>query len=60
VLKKRTGGHEGSIRELHFDASGIHLGEPLLQLRGVLTGVPVETMTVSAQQHQSAIDGHAS
>jgi circadian clock protein KaiC len=60
VLKKRTGGHEGSIRELHFDASGIHLGEPLLQLRGVLTGVPLETMTVSAQQHPSAIDGHAS
>ena len=42
VLKKRTGGHEGSIRELHFDKSGIHLSEPLTSLRGVLTGVPVE------------------
>jgi circadian clock protein KaiC len=42
VLKKRTGGHEGSIRELWFDKGGVHLSEPLLGLRGVLTGVPVE------------------
>ena len=42
VLKKRTGGHEGSIRELAFSRSGIHLSEPLMMLRGVLTGVPVE------------------
>jgi circadian clock protein KaiC len=43
VMKKRTGGHEDSIRQLWFDGKGIHLSEPLLQLRGVLTGVPVET-----------------
>ena len=43
VLKKRTGAHEESIRELWFDENGIHLGEPLLGLRGVLTGVPVES-----------------
>jgi len=42
VLKKRTGAHEESIRELWFDDTGIHLSEPLLGLRGVLTGVPVE------------------
>jgi circadian clock protein KaiC len=42
VLKKRTGAHEESIRELSFDGDGIHLSSPLLQLRGVLTGVPVE------------------
>ena len=42
VLKKRTGAHEESIRELSFDSQGIHLSKPLLQLRGVLTGVPVE------------------
>ena len=42
VMKKRTGGHEGSIRELWFDGHGIHLSEPLLGLRGVLTGIPVE------------------
>jgi circadian clock protein KaiC len=42
VMKKRTGGHEESIRQLWFDDKGVHLSEPLLQLRGVLTGVPVE------------------
>jgi circadian clock protein KaiC len=42
VLKKRTGPHEESIREMWFEDDGIHLSEPLLGLRGVLTGVPVE------------------
>jgi circadian clock protein KaiC len=42
VMKKRTGGHEESIRQLMFSNEGIELSEPLLQLRGVLTGVPVE------------------
>jgi len=42
VLKKRTGAHEESIRELWFEDDGIHLSEPLLELRGVLTGVPTE------------------
>ncbi|MCU1298094.1 MAG: putative circadian clock protein KaiC [Acidobacteriaceae bacterium] len=39
VVKKRTGGHERSIRELKLD-KGIHVGKPLLNFRGVLTGVP--------------------
>lgn len=42
VLKKRTGAHEESIREMWFDGHGVHLSEPLLGLRGVLTGVPTE------------------
>jgi circadian clock protein KaiC len=42
VSKKRSGAHEETIRQLWFDASGIHLSEPLLHLRGVLMGVPVE------------------
>ncbi len=42
VMKKRTGGHEETIREIWFDQDGIHLGEPLLNLRGILTGVPTE------------------
>ena len=41
VVKKRSGAHEESIRELRFDAKGIHLSEPLTHLRGILTGVPV-------------------
>jgi circadian clock protein KaiC len=46
VVKKRTGAHERSIRGLEFDARGIHLSEPLMTLRGVLTGVPVELPAV--------------
>ncbi|HWS67799.1 MAG TPA: ATPase domain-containing protein [Steroidobacteraceae bacterium] len=53
VLKKRTGGHEGSIRELWFDKLGIHLSEPLLQLRGVLTGGPIEVE--HADEHKRRI-----
>ena len=45
VLKKRNGSHEESIRQLRFDSDGIHLSEPLMHLRGILTGVPVETAT---------------
>lgn len=45
VLKKRSGPHEHTIRELHFDGKGVRLSEPLRQFRGILTGVPVETPT---------------
>ena len=41
VMKKRSGPHEESIRELHFDGGGIHLSEPLTQFQGILTGVPL-------------------
>ncbi len=47
VLKKRSGAHEGTIRELHFNDQGVHLSEPLKQFRGILTGVPVELKTIS-------------
>lgn len=40
VLKKRSGAHENAIRELTMDADGLHVGEPLEQFSGVLTGVP--------------------
>jgi circadian clock protein KaiC len=40
VIKKRTGGHERSIREFRISAAGIQLGEPLTNFEGVLTGVP--------------------
>jgi circadian clock protein KaiC len=41
VAKKRSGGHESTIREFKVSAKGLWVGEPLLQFRGVLTGVPV-------------------
>ena len=59
VLKKRTGGHEGSIRELWFDQSGIHLSEPLLWLRGVLTGGPIEVRPASAHDERRRPDVNA-
>jgi circadian clock protein KaiC len=40
VVKKRTGVHERSLRELSFNSSGIRIGKPLTQFEGVLTGVP--------------------
>ncbi|MBV8378281.1 MAG: AAA family ATPase [Verrucomicrobia bacterium] len=44
VVKKRTGAHEESIRELQFDSNeGIRLSEPLTQFRGIMTGTLVET-----------------
>jgi len=43
VLKKRSGPHEHTIRELQFDGKGLRLSAPLRQFRGILTGVPVET-----------------
>ena len=42
VLKKRTGAHERSIRELSISDAGLHIGTPLRQYRGILTGVPQE------------------
>lgn len=40
VVKKRSGAHESSIRELSFSSQGIKVGEPLKNFHGVLTGVP--------------------
>ncbi len=41
VAKKRTGGHESTIHEFKVLAKGLSVGKPLLQFRGILTGVPV-------------------
>jgi circadian clock protein KaiC len=40
VFKRRAGGHERTIRDIIFAPTGISLGSPLRQFRGVLTGVP--------------------
>jgi circadian clock protein KaiC len=41
VVKKRSGNHEETIRELKMGANGISVGEPLENFHGVLTGVPI-------------------
>jgi len=40
VIKKRTSGHENTIREYIIDKRGLTLGEPLINFHGVLRGVP--------------------
>ncbi|HSU69122.1 MAG TPA: ATPase domain-containing protein, partial [Tepidisphaeraceae bacterium] len=40
VVKKRSGSHEETIRELRVGEGGILVGEPLDNLIGVLAGVP--------------------
>lgn len=40
VVKKRSGGHESTIRELLFRDSRMSIGEPLDDFHGILTGVP--------------------
>jgi circadian clock protein KaiC len=41
VVKKRATNHERTIRELDIvSGEGIHVGKPLTDFRGVLTGVP--------------------
>jgi circadian clock protein KaiC len=40
VLKKRTGGHENTIREFSIGRNGLNVGVPLDKFYGVLRGVP--------------------
>ena len=48
VVKKRSGPHEQTIRDLQFGPDGITLSEPLVQFRGILTGIPEELPGTSA------------
>ena len=40
IIKKRSGNHERTIREIKFAKGGISIGEPLIHMQGVLLGVP--------------------
>ena len=48
VVKKRGGNHERTIRDFSLEG-GIHLGPPLREYRGILTGVPVREGEAAAQ-----------
>jgi len=42
VIKKRSGRHEKTIREFKLEqGKGVHIGQPLIEFQGVLTGSPV-------------------
>ena len=40
MMKKRSGGHERSIRELRLVPGGIRVGAPLSDFQGILSGSP--------------------
>jgi circadian clock protein KaiC len=40
IIKKRSGPHEGAVRELSMSKGGVVVGPPLTEFQGVLTGVP--------------------
>jgi circadian clock protein KaiC len=56
VVKKRGGDHERTIREYWMDGAGIHVGEPLREFRGVLTGVPTYERTSSPDTRLEATE----
>lgn len=41
IMKKRSGRHERSIREIKMESDGIKIGAPLHEFHGLLTGTPV-------------------
>lgn len=55
VVKKRTGRHERSIRELTLGPDGIQVGDPILNFEGVLSGRPrwLEPATVRGEREPS-------
>jgi circadian clock protein KaiC len=40
IVKKRTSGHENTIREYQLTSRGLKLGPPLTNMHGVLRGIP--------------------
>ena len=52
VVKKRTGSHEDTIRELTISGRGLKLGPPLTRFHGVLRGVPVYTRDAMSSQRE--------
>lgn len=54
VIKKRSGPHERSIRELFLENGSVTVGRPLRQFEGVLTGVP-KFIGLAAQQEDTPV-----
>jgi circadian clock protein KaiC len=40
TIKRRSGNHEHTIRELKLGPDRIHIGRPLRDFQGILTGTP--------------------
>ena len=53
VIKKRTGKHERTIREVNIDRGKISVGQPLTRFRGIFTGTPqTESSSRSKRGHE--------
>lgn len=54
VIKKRTGKHERTIREVNMDRGKISVGRPLTKFRGIFTGTPqTESSSRAKRDHES-------
>ena len=57
VIKKRSGNHERTLREFWIAEKGVHVGPPLREFHGVLTGVPVfsgaQALLKNQRRHES-------
>jgi circadian clock protein KaiC len=56
VIKKRTGKHERTIREVNMDRGKIRVGRPLTNFRGIFTGTPEQSAARSRNkpEHEGA------
>jgi circadian clock protein KaiC len=48
MMKKRSGGHERTIRELKLGPDTIRVGDPLTKFQGVLSGIPIPAPSMKA------------
>jgi circadian clock protein KaiC len=60
VIKKRSGNHERTIREISVGRGGIEVGEALTNLQGVLTGLPTFVGEASGNTPGSGTEGRTS
>jgi circadian clock protein KaiC len=54
IVKKRSGEHEDTIRELQMKGGNIVIGQALSNFRGMLTGVPTLIKAGPSSQGQDA------
>ncbi|RYD36406.1 MAG: circadian clock protein KaiC [Verrucomicrobiaceae bacterium] len=54
VIKKRSGNHERTIREMTLGPNGVVIGLPLVHMQGVLTGIPTITRTLPPEVKASS------
>lgn len=57
VVKKRSGGHEHSIREFRLTSNGVMLGPPLSDFNGIFSGSPQYTGDSKPLMKEEPIDG---